>query len=58
MTRYYDAWTTEQIDAGRVIPIPLRHDLIVRVLGVPRDITEQEAEKIGAVVKAMVEPTP
>jgi hypothetical protein len=36
------------------IPIPIRGDLIVRVSGVPFDLTEGEATKIANVVMAMV----
>jgi len=35
------------------IPIPLREDLIVQIIGVPFDLTEAEAEKIARVVKAL-----
>ncbi|RUO20125.1 site-specific integrase [Aliidiomarina haloalkalitolerans] len=35
------------------IPIPLREDLIVQVIGVPFDLTEVEAEKIARVIKAL-----
>ncbi|MCH8492737.1 MAG: hypothetical protein LAT53_05830 [Idiomarina sp.] len=35
------------------IPIPLREDLIVQVIGVPFDLTELEADKIARVVKAL-----
>lgn len=35
------------------IPIPLREDLIIQLIGVPFDLTEAEAEKIARVVKAL-----
>lgn len=35
------------------IPIPLREDLVVQVIGVPFDLTEVEAEKIARVIKAL-----
>lgn len=38
-----------------IIPIPLRDDLIVYLQGLPLSLTEQEADKIVAVVKAYVQ---
>ena len=34
-------------------PIPIRPDLIVRIVGLPSDLTKQEASKIAKVVMAM-----
>ena len=36
-----------------ILPIPLRADLVVRIQGLPFDLTEAEAKKIAAVVQAM-----
>ena len=36
-----------------ILPIPVRADLVVRVHGLPFDLTEAEANKIVAVIKAM-----
>jgi hypothetical protein len=36
-----------------VYPIPIRADLVVRIHGLPYDLTKAEAEKIANVVKAM-----
>jgi hypothetical protein len=36
-----------------VLPIPIRPDLIVRIHGMPFDLTTAEADKIAAVVRAM-----
>lgn len=36
-----------------VFPIPLRADLVVRIHGLPFDLTAEEAEKIANVVKAL-----
>lgn len=36
-----------------VFPIPLRPGIIVRVSGIPSDLTPEEAEKIGSVVLAL-----
>lgn len=36
-----------------VFPIPLRKGVIVRVAGIPNDLTPEEAEKIGNVVLAL-----
>lgn len=38
---------------ANVFPIPLRADLVVRIHGLPFDLTAAEAEKIASVVKAM-----
>lgn len=38
------------------LPIPVRADLIVRVHGLPFDLTVAEANKIAAVIKAMAVP--
>ena len=47
------AQTTTRVESTYPIPIPLREDLIVQVIGVPFDLTENEAEKIARVVKAL-----
>lgn len=36
-----------------IIPIPIRADLVVRVQGIPHDLTVQEASKIAAVIQAL-----
>jgi hypothetical protein len=38
---------------ANVFPIPIRADVVVRVHGLPFDLTIAEAEKIASVVKAM-----
>lgn len=38
---------------ANVFPIPIRADLVVRIHGLPFDLTSAEAEKIASVVKAM-----
>lgn len=38
---------------ANVFPIPIRSDVVVRIHGLPFDLTAAEAEKIAAVVKAM-----
>lgn len=38
-----------------VFPVPLRPDLTVEIHNVPSDMTEQEADKIAAVVKALAQ---
>jgi len=38
---------------ANVYPIPIRADLVVRIYGLPFDLTKSEAEKIANVVKAM-----
>tara|TARA_R110000787_G_scaffold187146_8_gene299088 strand:+ start:8302 stop:8880 length:579 start_codon:yes stop_codon:yes gene_type:complete len=42
-------------DAGReiIFPIPIRSDLVVRIVNLPSDLTSTEAERIAAVVKAL-----
>lgn len=37
-----------------IIPIWIRLDLIVRVQGIPHDLTRREADKICSVVQALV----
>lgn len=36
-----------------ILPIPIRPDVTVRIQGLPFDLTQQEAAKISAVVRAM-----
>lgn len=43
------------LDEARVFPIPLREDLIVRILDLPADLTLAEAEKLGRVLAAMAD---
>lgn len=38
---------------SNILPIPIRHDLIVYIQGLPYDLTESEARKIAGVVSAM-----
>lgn len=50
--------TTEHNDPphkpkGITFPVPLRADLVVEIRYLPFDLTEQEAEKIGMVIKAL-----
>jgi hypothetical protein len=40
-----------------ILPIPLREGLVVRIQGLPFDLTAQEAKKIANVVMAMALPT-
>lgn len=40
-------------DTSSIVPIPLRADLIVRIQGLPFDMTSAEARKIANVVLAM-----
>lgn len=40
-------------DAASILPIPLRQDLVIRVHGLPFDLTEAEAKKIANVIMAM-----
>lgn len=37
---------------GRIVPIPIRADLVVHIAGMPDDMTKVEAEKIARVVMA------
>ena len=39
-----------------IFPVPIREDLVVYVQNVPLDMTEKEADKIAAVVKALAVP--
>ena len=39
-----------------VLPIRLREELVVYVQNLPLDLSEQEAEKIGAVIRALATP--
>jgi hypothetical protein len=38
---------------GVVFPIPLRSNLVVQIHGLPADLTEAEADRIAAVIKAL-----
>ncbi|RIA44607.1 hypothetical protein DFR49_2854 [Hephaestia caeni] len=49
--------TTTSFESVSILPIPLRSDLVVRIQGLPFDMTENEARKIANVVLAMVNPT-
>ena len=40
-------------DTSNILPIPLRSDLVVRIQGLPFDMTAAEAKKIANVVLAM-----
>jgi hypothetical protein len=42
--------------ANSIVPIPLRADLVIRIQGLPFDLTEAEANKIASVVRAMAMP--
>lgn len=44
--------TTGQPLAGLTVPVPIREDVLVRIHGIPADLTSAEAEKIANVVKA------
>lgn len=41
---------------GLEIPVPLREDLTVRIQGIPADLTQAEAERLAAIVKAYAVP--
>lgn len=43
--------------SANVFPIPIREDVVVRIIGLPFDLTSTEAEKIANVVKAMAVPS-
>lgn len=43
--------------SANVFPIPIRDSVVVRIHGLPFDLTTAEAEKIANVVKAMAMPT-
>jgi hypothetical protein len=36
-----------------VFPIPIRPDVVVKVVGLPSDLTKQEAARIGNVINAL-----
>jgi hypothetical protein len=42
--------------AANVFPIPIRPDVVVRIHGMPFDLTPAEADKIAAIVRAMAMP--
>lgn len=44
---------TSHIASANVFPIPIRPDVVVRIHGMPFDLTVAEADKIAAVVRAM-----
>jgi hypothetical protein len=44
--------------SANVFPIPIRSDVVVRIHGLPFDLTPTEADKIASVVKAMAMVTP
>lgn len=46
----------DQFDIGIAFPIPIRQDVIVKVIGIPSDLTRKEAQKIGNVIAALAIP--
>ncbi|MEH6808282.1 MAG: hypothetical protein V7651_05480 [Hyphomonas oceanitis] len=42
--------------SSSILPIPIRADLIVRIQGLPFDLTVAEANKLASVIKAMAVP--
>lgn len=47
-----------EVAADEVIfPIPLRPDLVIRLVGIPEDLSKREASKIAAVVMALAQDT-
>jgi hypothetical protein len=53
----YGAGPTVHPASANVLPIQIRENLIVRVLGLPFDLTASEAERIANIVKAMAMPS-
>lgn len=56
-----DADNTEakaETHSSLVFPIPIRPGLIVKVSNIPDDLTQAEAEKLSAVIKALAMPNP
>ena len=47
---------TTHVSPTNVFPIPIRPDVVVRIHGMPFDLTTAEAEKIAAIVRAMAMP--
>ena len=45
-----------QQDYPLVIPVPIRPDVIVRLVDIPHDLTKAEAERIARIVIAMAVP--
>ena len=41
----------------RIIPIPLREDLVIRIFGLPIDLSQEEARKVAAVIMALASET-
>lgn len=40
---------------GEIIPIEFRENQYIRIKGIPHDLTEDEANRIANIIKAMVE---
>jgi hypothetical protein len=47
----------EALGTGNIFPIQLRPNLIVRIQGIPFDLTEPEARRIANVILAMANPS-
>jgi hypothetical protein len=47
---------TSHVSPTNVFPIPIRPDVVVRIHGMPFDLTTAEADKIAAIVRAMAMP--
>ena len=50
--------SVSSFSAANILPIPLRADLVVRIEGIPYDLTPAEAKKIANVVLAMAHAAP
>lgn len=42
----------------QIIPIPIRDNLVVRVAGIPWDLTPKEAERISRIILALAKKEP
>jgi site-specific recombinase XerC len=47
--------TDDVVDEEVVFPIPLRPNLVVKLVGIPRDLTKREATRIANVVVALAQ---
>jgi hypothetical protein len=47
---------SETLGTGNILPIQVRPDLVVRIQGIPFDLTETEARRIANVIIAMANP--
>jgi len=50
--------TRSWLEENLAFPIPLRPNLFIKVVGIPHDLTKDEAERIARVIEATAQTAP